>query len=77
MCQSDNNDGGLTLRSCSSVRLNPLRYSKSLKASRSILVNSSKWITVKKIDPYIDIRLTVVNFLASREFEQSFSCEGR
>ena len=74
----NDDDGGLTLRSCSSVRLNPLRYSKSLKASRSTSVNSSIWIIVK-IDskPFIDNRHTVVSFLASREFQQGFFCEGR
>ena len=78
-CQSDINhdsDGGLTLRSCSSDRLNPLRYSKSLKASRSISVNSSTWIIVK-IEPCIGNQHTVVNFLASRELQKSFSREGR
>ena len=76
MCLNDiSMNGGLTLRSFSSVRLNSLRYSKSLKASRSISVNSSTWITVK-IEPCKDNQPTVVNFLATREFQQSFSREG-
>jgi hypothetical protein len=76
MCQSDINDSGLTLRSCSSVRLKPLRYSKSLKASRSISVNSSTWMIVK-IEQCLENQHTVVSFLAIREFQQSFSREGR